>query len=252
MDKVVTDLSEIGAQQNSVKAITKGEVKQLTKSSRIFRAMQIVKHHIKVDSYRFIKRAFDISVGAIGVIMLLPIMLFIKIANLTHGDTAPVLYKQTRIGKNGKKMYIYKFRSMVQNADEVLVELLKNPRYKEEWDTNQKIKDDPRITKIGSFLRKTSIDELPQFLNVLKGDMSIIGPRPLVEGELDAHNGDHEIYESVRPGISGWWAANGRSDIDYDKRLNLEYYYCKNCSILLDIKCIYLTIKAVVSGNGAK
>ena len=141
---------------------------------------------------------------------------------------------------------------MVHNADEVLKELLKDPKYKKEWDENQKLENDPRITKIGKILRKTSLDELPQFINVMKGDMSLIGPRPLVEGELDAHEGNHEIYESVRPGISGWWAANGRSCTSYDKRLDLEYYYCRNCSILLDIKCIFLTIKAVLSRNGAK
>ncbi len=107
---------------------------------------------------------------------------------------------------------------MVYNADEVLKELLKDPKYKKEWDLNQKFENDPRITKMGNILRKTSLDELPQFINVIKGDMSMIGPRPLVEGELDAHKGNHTIYESVRPGISGWWAANGRSATTYEKK----------------------------------
>lgn len=141
---------------------------------------------------------------------------------------------------------------MVPDADEVLKELLKKKRYKKEWDKSQKIENDPRITKVGKFLRKTSLDELPQFINVLKGDMSLIGPRPLVKGELDKYNGNHTIYESVKPGITGWWACNGRSATTYKKRLELEYYYVKNISLLLDVKCIFLTIKAVVSRNGAK
>lgn len=141
---------------------------------------------------------------------------------------------------------------MVWNADEVLKELLKQPKYKKEWKENQKFENDPRITKIGNFLRKTSLDELPQFINVLKNDMSMIGPRPLVEGELDDHNGNHEIYERVKPGITGWWAANGRSATTYKKRLELEYYYVENCSLLLDIKCIFKTIKAVLFKTGAK
>ena len=131
-------------------------------------------------------------------------------------------------------------------------ELLKKPKYKKEWKSHHKLSNDPRITKVGKILRKSSLDEFPQFINVLKGDLSIIGPRPLVEGELDEHNGNHEIYESVKPGITGWWAANGRSAIDYKNRLKLEYYYAKNCNIILDIKCILLTILIVLQRTGAK
>ena len=105
---------------------------------------------------------------------------------------------------------------------------------------------------MGNILRKTSLDELPQLIAIIKGDMSFIGPRPLVIGELDAHNGNHKIYESVRPGLSGWWACNGRSDTTYEERLNLEYYYCKNASLLLDIKCVFKTIKVVFLKKGAE
>ena len=202
--------------------------------------------------YFIIKRLFDIVCSLRGCIFLLPIAIIVKISYLLSGDTKTIFYKQKRIGKNGKFIYIYKFRSMVVNADEVLKELLKDPKYKKEWDENQKIENDPRITKMGKILRKTSLDEVPQFINVLKGDLSLIGPRPLVEGELDAHNGNHEIYEAVKPGITGWWAANGRSATTYEKRLELEYYYVKHCSILLDIKCVFKTIKAVVFKTGAK
>lgn len=211
-------------------------------------------HSISIRKTMFLtcKRTFDIFCSLIGLIMLLPISLIIKICYMVTGDFKSIFYTQKRIGKNGKFIYIYKFRSMVPNADEVLKELLKDPKYKKEWDKNQKLDDDPRITKIGKIIRKISLDEVPQFINVFKGDMSLIGPRPLVEGELDAHSGNHAIYESVRPGISGWWASHGRSATTYEKRLELEYFYCKNCNLILDIKCVFATIKAIISKKGAK
>ena len=209
-------------------------------------------YSIERHIYFSIKRLFDILCSLLGVLVMIPVAIITKICYLISGDFKSIFYKQKRIGKNGKFIYIYKFRSMVWNADEVLKELLKQPKYKKEWKENQKFENDPRITKICNFLRKTSLDELPQFINVLKNDMSMIGPRPLVEGELDDHNGNHEIYERVKPGITGWWAANGRSATTYKKRLELEYYYVENCSLLLDIKCIFKTIKAVLFKTGAK
>lgn len=202
--------------------------------------------------YFIIKRSFDIICSLIGLILLLPVAIIVKLAYICTGDFKPIFFTQKRIGKKGEVIGIYKFRSMVPNADEVLKELLKDPKYKKEWQKNQKFENDPRITKIGKILRKTSLDELPQFINVFTNDMSLIGPRPLVKGELDEHNGDHQIYESVKPGITGWWACNGRSATTYEKRLELEYYYAKNCSLLLDIKCIFLTIKAVITKDGAQ
>lgn len=202
--------------------------------------------------YFFIKRTFDILISLIGIIILIPISIIIKLLYLISGDTKSIFYSQKRIGKNGKEFKLYKYRTMVPNADEVLKELLKQKKYKKEWEKNQKFDDDPRITKIGKVLRKISLDEFPQFINVFIGNMSLIGPRPLVKGELDQHNGNHELYESVKPGISGWWAANGRSVLDYEDRLELEYYYCKNCSLLLDIKCIFKTIKVIICRTGAK
>lgn len=202
--------------------------------------------------YPFFKRLFDIVVGILGVLLLLPVSIIVKIINILNKDFSPVFYSHTRIGKNGKEFKLYKFRSMVPNADEVLKELLKQEKYANEWKENHKFEKDPRITKVGNFLRKSSLDELPQFINVLKGDMSLIGPRPLVKGELDLHDGNHEIYEKVRPGITGWWACNGRSTTTYKKRLELEYYYVNNMSLWLDIKCILGTIKAVLCKTGAK
>lgn len=171
----------------------------------------------KIDRffYFFIKRLFDIVFSLLGIMFLLPISLIVKISYVLSGDYKTIFYKQKRIGKNGKIIYIFKYRTMIPDADKVLKELLKKPKYKKEWKSHHKLSNDPRITKVGKILRKSSLDEFPQFINVLKGDLSIIGPRPLVEGELDEHNGNHEIYESVKPGITGWWAANGRSAIDY-------------------------------------
>ena len=211
----------------------------------------VVKERSKI-LYKVIKRTFDIVVSLVGCIFLLPIIIIVKISYLISKDYNSIFYTQTRIGKNGKEFKLYKFRSMIPNADKVLKKLLKNPIYKDEWERNQKLENDPRITKIGKILRKTSLDELPQMINVLKGDMSMIGPRPLVKGELDAHHGNHAIYESVRPGISGWWAVNGRSATTYEKRLELEYYYCENCSLILDIKCFFMTITTVLHKKGAK
>ena len=202
--------------------------------------------------YLFIKRLFDIISSLIGMFFLIPIAIIIKILYVINKDYDSIFYTQKRIGLNGKFIYILKFRTMIPNADEVLKELLKDPKYKKEWDRNQKLENDPRITKIGKLLRKTSLDELPQFINVIKGDMSLIGPRPLVEGELDAHEGNHELYESVRPGISGWWAVKGRSDVTYEERLELEYYYVKHMGLFLDIKIIFKTIGAVFLKKGAK
>ncbi len=207
---------------------------------------------IKKCLYFGVKRLFDILIALIGCLFLLPVILIVKISYLLHKDFDSIFFRQKRIGKNGKEFNLYKFRSMVPNADEVLKELLKDPKYKEEWDLNQKFEHDPRITSMGNILRKTSLDELPQFINILIGDMSLIGPRPLVPGELDSHNGNHELYESVRPGISGWWAANGRSATTYERRLELEYYYVQHCSLILDIRCVFRTIKVVIFKTGAK
>lgn len=205
----------------------------------------------KSGLYSIVKRILDIMASVLGLIILSPILLVVTIL-IKLESRGPAIFSQKRIGLNGKEFKMYKFRSMAQNADEILKELLKDEEYKKEWDLNQKFNKDPRITKIGNFLRKTSLDEIPQFINVLKGDMSLIGPRPLVNGELYAHNGNHELYESVRPGISGWWASHGRSATTYEERLELEYYYIENCSIWLDIKCVFATIKSILFKVGAK
>lgn len=213
----------------------------------------VSKISIRDITYRVIKRTFDILVSIIGLLLLIPITIIVKIAYMCTGDFTSIFYSQIRVGKCGKEFRLYKIRSMIPNADEVLHRTLEmEPVLNEQWKKNHKLDNDPRITKFGKIIRKLSIDELPQFINVFLGDMSLIGPRPLVVGELDLHDGDHEIYESVKPGITGWWASNGRSATTYDERLELEYYYCNNASLSLDIKCFFRTIKAVILKTGAK
>lgn len=207
---------------------------------------------VSILVYVVIKRLFDIIISLIGCIFLLPLAVIIKISYILSKDFSSIFYTQKRVGKNGKLIYIYKFRTMIPNADEELKKILKIKKYKDEWDKYQKLDKDPRITKIGKILRKTSLDELPQFINVFIGDMSLIGPRPLIEGELDKYNGNHELYESVKPGITGWWASHGRSATTYDERLKLEYYYIENQSLKLDIKCFIDTVIAVIRKTGAK
>lgn len=197
--------------------------------------------------YLLFKRVMDIFFSIIGMVLLLIAMIGIKIANVCNGDHGKLFYKHTRIGKDGKEFGLIKFRSMYEDADVRLKELLKDKKYRKEWEEYQKFNDDPRITKVGKFIRKTSIDELPQFINVFKGDMSLVGPRPLVKGELESHGGI-KLYEQVKPGLTGWWAANGRSSINYEDRLELEYYYVKNASLTLDLRCIFMTIATIKRG----
>ena len=201
--------------------------------------------------YLGVKRFADIICGLVGLVVLIPVTIGVKLANLITGDRARIFYRHNRVGQHGKTIRIWKFRSMVPNAEAMLQELLKQETYRKQWEENQKFDNDPRITKVGRFIRKTSIDELPQLINVLTGDMSLVGPRPLVKGELEAHDG-LKLYQQVKPGITGWWGCNGRSNIDYRERLELEYYYVKNCSLYLDILCILRTVLAVLKKDGAQ
>ena len=200
--------------------------------------------------YPYLKRFIDVFCSIIGLFILIPVWLLIKLAYIVVGDRKDIVYKQKRIGKDGKPFYLYKFRTMVHDAGDKLEVLLKDDQYRQEWEANYKFKNDPRVTKIGKFLRKSSLDELPQVINVLAGDMSIVGPRPLVPGELESIGGDKK-YWNVQPGLTGWWACNGRSELTYIQRLELEYYYVDNCSLYLDLACIFKTIIAVFTHRGA-
>ncbi len=207
--------------------------------------------------YTCVKRLGDILISLVGTIILIPLTLIIKLAYICTGDFHPIFYTQERIGKNGKVFKIIKYRSMVPNADEALKKLLEQKKYRKQWEEYQKIDDDPRITKVGKFIRKGSIDEFPQFINVLLGQMSMVGPRPLIPGELKKHGGkakDIEKYQSIKPGVTGYWAMRIRSDksSDYDERLKLEYFYIDNRSLFLDAKILFLTIGTVLRQEGAQ
>ena len=199
--------------------------------------------------YNVIKRILDIVFSLLGMVLLSPFFLIISII-IKLDSKGPVFFVHSRIGEKGKPIGIYKFRTMVNNAED----LIKNftPEQKEEFERCYKLENDPRVTKIGNFLRKTSLDELPQILNILKGELSIIGPRPIIQAELDKYEENKEKFLSVRPGLTGYWAANGRSDTTYEERMKMELYYVDNMSFWLDIKIFFKTIFAVIKKEGAR
>jgi exopolysaccharide production protein ExoY len=198
------------------------------------------------------KRLFDLTFTLAVLICGAPIFLIIALL-IKLTSPGPVLYKQQRIGQYGAPIFCYKFRSMYKNADKKLKELLaSNPKLQEEWNTYYKLKTDPRITPLGNFLRKTSLDELPQFFNVLLGDLSIVGPRPVTEHEIKTYYKDRaSLILSVRPGITGLWQTSGRSHLSFDERLILEERYVKERSFILDLKLIAKTIPAMLHSKGA-
>ena len=199
-----------------------------------------------------VKRAIDIVAGLIGIILLIPVTLLIGIINIIFRENGPIFYSQERIGKNGKKFKMYKYRSMVVDADKKLEKLLQeNKELRDEFEKTRKLKNDPRITKIGKILRKTSLDELPQLINVLKGEMSLVGPRAVVDGEIELFGENKEKVLSVKPGITGYWAANGRSNTTYEERVDMETFYAENFNLLLDIKILFKTVFSVVKREGA-
>ena len=199
-----------------------------------------------------LKRLIDICAGVAGCLTLLPLMAFVKYKYVKSGDFDNIMFSQNRIGKNGKMIKIYKFRSMVPNAEKILEDLMKkDPKIKEEYLTNKKLVNDPRITPVGKFLRKTSLDEWPQFINVLKGEMSLIGPRPYLPREKEDMGQYYSSIIKCKPGVTGMWQANGRSDVGFDYRCKLDDYYYHNWSVWLDFTILYKTIKSVVYGKGS-
>jgi len=198
-----------------------------------------------------IKYLFDLFVGAVIFILLIPVMLIIAIA-IRIDSPGPIGFSHKRVGHKGKQFDCYKFRTMVINANEILTELIaKDPALKEEWEQNFKLKDDPRVTRIGKILRKSSLDELPQILNVIKGEMSLVGPRPIVEDEIVRFGEHARDCFMVRPGMTGLWAISGRSDMDYEERARMEAWYIHNWSMWLDISILFRTISVVINGKGA-
>lgn len=202
----------------------------------------------KKSTYIYIKRVIDTILASIALILLSPIFLIIAIAIKLESE-GPVFFLHKRIGKNGKTIKIYKFRSMVMNAEELIKTF--TPEQMKEYKENYKLTNDPRITKVGKFLRKTSLDELPQLINIIKGDLAVIGPRPVVADELKKYGSNTEKFLSVTPGLTGYWAANGRSCTSYEQRMEMELYYIDNLSFKMDVKVFFKTIEAVIKREGA-
>ena len=200
---------------------------------------------------QIIKRGFDICVASIGLILLSPFLVWLY--SLVYAATkGHPIFSHERIGFRGHKFKVYKFRTMYLDADERLELLLKScDESKEEWEKDFKLKNDPRITKIGDFLRKTSLDELPQLINVLKGEMSLVGPRPITEAEIQKYGEYFEYFTAVTPGITGLWQVSGRNDIDYDERVQLDVWYVRNWSIELDIQILIKTVLVVLKRKGS-
>lgn len=199
--------------------------------------------------YEGIKRIVDIICSFIGIVILSPIFLFISLL-IKISSKGPIFFCQERMGLNGKKFKLYKFRTMVNDAEDMIASFTSEQR--KEWEENFKLVDDPRITKIGKILRKTSLDELPQLINIIKGDMNIVGPRPIIDEELVWYGDKKDKLLSVKPGLTGWWAVNGRSNIPYPERCDLELYYVDHISFGLDVEIIFKTLRSVIKKDGAR
>lgn len=204
-------------------------------------------------AYFMVKRLFDIVVGIMGIMAIIPLAFIIKAVSIINRDYNSIFFKQERIGKDGKLFYMYKFRTMVPNASEKLIELMRNnPEFRNEYYLNKKVKNDPRITKIGKFLRKTSLDEVPQFINVLLGDMSLVGNRPYLPLEKEDMGGYFKIITSTKPGLTGIWQVSGRSKMNFQNRLILEKKYSLEHNFKIDIDIILKTIIQVFKKDGAE
>ena len=206
-------------------------------------------NRINKKAYLFAKRFFDVifSVAAL-VLLAVPMALIILLIKIE--SPGPAIFVHNRFGKNGRPLPLLKFRSMHLNAEQMIK--MFTPEQKEEWEQNFKLEDDPRITKIGSFLRRTSLDELPQFINILKGELSLVGPRPIVEEELERYGSEKEKFLSVTPGLTGYWQAYARSSCTYEQRMEMELYYVDHANFWWDIKIMLATVGTVLSRRGAK
>ncbi len=203
--------------------------------------------------YHFVKRTFDIVLSFLCLIFLIPIFIIIKFLNILNKDFDSVIYTQERIGKNGKLFKLYKFRSMVPNADEELKKILKSDKkLSKEYKINKKLENDPRITKVGRFIRKTSIDELPQLINILKGDMSFIGNRPYLPREKKDMKSYYKDIIKTKPGLTGFWQCSLRSRGTFEDRLKMEKYYSNNYGFRFDISIFFKTFSMVLGRKGAK
>lgn len=210
-----------------------------------------VRNNLAFPHNRFVKRASDIVLVTLGALFAGPLIGLIALA-IRLDSPGPAFFRQLRVGRDGKPFYVWKFRSMVEDAEEQLrILLATSETAKREWDEAQKLVNDPRITRVGRFLRKTSLDELPQLWNVVKGEMSLVGPRPIVEDEVEKYKDDYRYYTQVRPGMTGAWQVSGRSDTSYEFRVELDTYYVRNWNIWIDLDILVKTVAVVLKREGA-
>jgi Undecaprenyl-phosphate galactose phosphotransferase WbaP len=206
--------------------------------------------HPATSPYPVAKRILDVVGSVVLAVVFSPLILMIAILMRREGGS--IIYKHRRIGRDGRAFECLKFRTMVPNADQVLRDLLeRDPAIKAEWVRDHKLRCDPRVTRLGRFLRRTSLDELPQLWNVMRGEMSLVGPRPVVREELLRYGRNIRTYLSARPGITGLWQVKGRNDTDYRRRVVLDTYYVRNQNLLLDLYILFKTTRVVLGGSGA-
>ena len=197
------------------------------------------------------KRGFDIVGALAGLVLLSP--LFLMLAMLVKfSDGGRVFYGHPRIGRNGNHFRCLKFRTMVENGEDLLAQhFARNPQDREEWNATRKLQNDPRVTRVGMVLRKLSLDELPQIFNIVRGDMSLVGPRPVVEDELELYGPAADYYLQSRPGLTGLWQVSGRNDVSYGTRVAFDRHYVENWSFVFDLKILIRTVPAVFSSRGS-
>jgi lipopolysaccharide/colanic/teichoic acid biosynthesis glycosyltransferase len=201
--------------------------------------------------YRVGKRMLDLSLAVMGFPLLVPICLFLIVA-IKCTSRGPVLYRHLRVGRNGRPFYLYKFRTMVTDSQRILrMHLATNREARQEWTRQHKLKIDPRVTPLGKFLRRTSLDELPQIINVVLGEMSFVGPRPIVPEEISRYGNAFGVYAAAKPGITGLWQVNGRGTVSYGRRISLDVDYVKTWSIVCDLRILLSTPRVVVKREGA-
>jgi len=197
------------------------------------------------------KRAFDITAALGGLVVFSPLFLMLVLL-VKFSDGGRVFYGHPRIGRNGRVFRCLKFRTMVENGDEVLAaHLAKYPQEREEWNATRKLQNDPRVTRVGMVLRKLSLDELPQIFNILRGEMSFVGPRPVVDDELALYGTAASFYLQSRPGLTGLWQVSGRNDVSYGTRVAFDRHYVENWSFVFDLKILVWTVPAVFSSRGS-
>jgi lipopolysaccharide/colanic/teichoic acid biosynthesis glycosyltransferase len=198
---------------------------------------------------RYGKRALDLAIVALSLPVVLPVLLVCAILNIASGH--PVLYSQYRLGQHGRVFRIWKLCTMHANADRMLTELLRNdPARRNEWETTQKLKDDPRVTRVGAVLRRTSLDEIPQLFNVLTGDMSLLGPRPMMLDQVDIYGPSLPVYLSLRPGISGKWQVSERNEAHFQRRAQIDVEYARDLSLVSDLKLVGATLRTLLRSTG--